>query len=658
MTTRNGGLDPFRRDDDEGSDDEHNRMKKKKKKKVDPASLSMEIGKMKAKVFTPKELFEFERVLWRNPIDRAASASDATAALRRRLGLRVPDVRRHPCKFWLKGNCARGAACSFAHVAEGQTADAAPTPQCPPPIQSLADPGLPKCIGRAMIHFGHRDASAIQAQAWPAALCGHDLLCRAPTGSGKTLAYLLPAAAHALAAPPPRAGLGPSALILVPTRELAMQVTGLAHALRRPCGVSTEAVYGGEPREDQAEALESSGIHLLIATAGRLVDMLMTKQASLSRTTLLVLDEADQLLTLGFSLQVNQILSQIRPDRQTLLFSATLSERLEVAAGSWLKAPMRVYAEERNATGTEAEEEDGSDEVDGGGDDDKSDDGDDGDHGDHGDGRTNMAGGGAQSEQLSEVPQNIEQRFVLCDDGGKTAALLELLESLGHSVRAKSANKEEVGDAPVGRDRGAGAAPAPAMRNVPRVMCFVNEIRQLKKLHARLKGCGVRVAALHGEKSQRERDDALRLFKAGATPVLLTSDLGSRGLDVPRLPAVVNYDPPGSASQYVHRAGRTGRQGVKGLVVSLLRRDGPSRQLAAQVQRMYRKARAPLPPAIASLLPPERDVLPPNDAQPDSKAAAPARDKKRRREKETPAEPGVSGFCDLMSFARAVGESV
>ena len=629
---------------DDDSDNEERVPKKHKKRKKPQEEGPLKIGQMKAKVFTHKDLPPFERMLWCTPIEDSTASSKATELLRKRMGLRVPDVRRSPCKFWQKGTCVRGAACSFAHD-NGPADGRSNASRCPPPVVELVDPGLPRCFGRAMLHLGHPKPSPIQAQAWSAALCGHDLLCRAPTGSGKTLAYLLPAAAHALAAnPPPKVGTGPICLVLAPTRELAMQIHGQAQRLRRPCGISSIAVYGGEPREDQVEALEGSAFHILVATTGRLVDMVMSNIAKLARVTMLVLDEADQLLTLGFSLQVSQVLSQMRPDRQTLCFSATLSERLEAAAGSWLKAPMRVYAEQlKRADESErgpAPDEESADDEEADDDDDDDDDGDDG-HGAGGDGAAGA--GGEEDTSLSQIPRNIEQRFELCEEGGKAPALLRLLSGLGHAVKSHATVGESVGDA-TGVAAGSGGADgedsiagelaiawheggrggkAPASggygdavsvgkaaRNAPRVMCFVNEIKSLKRLGARLRACGVRCEALHGEKSQRERDDALRLFKAGAAPVLLTTDLGSRGLDVARLPAVVNFDPPTSAAQYVHRAGRTGRQGAAGLVVSLLKRDAASRHFATQVRGILKRGQVPTPPALAELLPPPKAAEP------------------------------------------------
>ena len=597
------------------SDDDAPRKKKKKKTKAAVAA-PQKIGGLLPRKFG-NHLAPFKRILWQTDDDDSPPSPSTVAATRQRLGLRVPDVRRLPCKFWQRGTCARGAACSFAHSEEAD-APSCSAASCPPPIESLSDPGLPRCVGRAMLHLGHRTPSSIQAQAWPCALKGHDLLCKAPTGSGKTLAYVLPATAHALAAPSAPSGGGPIALVLVPTRELAQQVLGVCRALKRPCGLKCEALYGGEPRVEQVETMEQSkGLHLLVATTGRLVDLLMTKEVRLDFVTMLILDEADQLLTLGFSLQVTQILSQLRPDRQTLLFSATLSPRLEGAAGSWLNGPMRVYAEERSNSGAQqppADDdvvEDDNEEEAGGS-----------------DGEDEAAA--ADTSLLSKIPSSVEQRFVLCtaEEGGRSAALLRLLAELGHALSVDAA-VEALASGGAAAGSGSGSSVAGQARNPPRVMVFVNEIKQIKKLLSRLKGSGLKCEGLHGEKSQREREEALRLFKAGAAPVLLTSDLGARGLDIAKLPCVVNFDPPPNAAQYVHRCGRTGRQGNKGLCVTLLRRDKPSRHLARQLSKGALAADEAL-----------RELLP---------AAAPAPAKKKKR----PRSSSVDDEDDLMAFAMA-----
>ena len=330
---------------------------------------------------------------------------------------------------------------------------------------------------------------------------------------------------------------------------------------------------------------------------------------------------------------MSQILSQLRPDRQTLLFSATLSERLEVACGSWLKAPVRIYADQRAEDGESrgdespaeaAEMEAGAEEA-------------------------TVDVGGGEGERLSAVSSRVEQRFVMCSaEGGRSAALLSVLSELGHASAGG----------------GAAAGSTAHGRNLPRVMVFVNEIRQLKKLAASLKKAGVRCESLHGEKSQRERDESMRLFRAGAAPVLVTSDLASRGIDIPKLPAVVNFDPPPSATQYVHRAGRTGRQGAAGLVVSLVRRDDASRHLAVQLRGMLERTGNALPPELLSLLPPDSRGRP---APAVAKLVGGRRKRPRSdaaQQRQPPVGPDESSSAaaacasfggDLLDFAQAVG---
>jgi len=340
--------------------------------------------------------------------------------------------------------------------------------------------------------------------------------------------------------------------VLVPTRELAIQVCGVCRSLQRVCGVRTEALYGGDPREEQCEAMEGV-VPLLVATAGRLIDMLRTKHVKLGRVTMLVLDEADSLVSLGFSEQVLQICGQLRPDRQTLLFSATLSERLEAAASEWIKDPVRIYVERAMMETTPA--------------------------------------GGEDDDFLSLPPASVSQRFVLCGGAGlsKRAALLQELRRLG-SVPVDTSQHT------------ASAPPAPRERNLSKALVFVNQIKHMKELALSLRKAGGRCEVLHGERSQREREAALASFRNGQAPVLICSDVAARGIDVPRLPVVVNFDPPATLAQYTHRLGRTGRQGAPGTVISLLKADGPSRAFAAEVRRLFVRVDEPLPDAIRNLL--------------------------------------------------------
>ena len=469
-----------------------------------------------------------------------------------------------------------------------------------------------------MLHLGFSRPTPVQSQAWPAALAGHDLLCRAPTGSGKTLAYLLPAMAHAAAQRPGRPGEGPSVLVLVPTRELAMQVAGTAETLRKVSAQRCVALYGGAPRDEQVEALERT-VSLCVCTTGRLLDMLMTRHADLGRVTLLVLDEADLLISLGFEDQIQQIAGQLRPDRQTLLFSATFSDRLEAAAGQWLRSPLRIYAEGGRGERT-IEAADAS--TDGGG-----------EGGEGGEGEYGLGSLEEGPDGVSLPPAAVSQRFTLCDAGTKRDVLMASLTELAATAAAAAA---------------AGGAGGKA-RQRPRAMVFVNRIKEIKALQAALKKGGFSTASLHGEHSQRERELALTDFKAGKASVLLSTDLGARGVDIKLLAAVVNYDVPLSLAAYVHRAGRTGRQGNAGLVISLLKRDENSRHFARGAARLLALAALPADEALAALLaaelpvagalgPQQRPALP--QATGATTAAAPA------------AAPTAAAYAgDLLAFA-------
>ena len=204
------------------------KKKKKKKRARLEAGEPSQLRRMPPRAWAAHELRPFSRVMWDTSAPAPADARGAVGAarLREALGVRVPAVGSKVCAFWREGRCARGDACAFRHA----EADAASPADAPAPTASLAHPWLPRLIGRAMLHLGHASPTPAQAQAWPVALAGHDLLCRAPTGTGKTLAYLLPAAvrvsgaAGEASASAPPAGAGPSVLVVVPTRELAVQV--------------------------------------------------------------------------------------------------------------------------------------------------------------------------------------------------------------------------------------------------------------------------------------------------------------------------------------------------------------------------------------------------------------------------------------------------
>ena len=223
---------------------------------------------------------------------------------------------------------------------------------CPPPVLTLHDEFLPAPFSKVFHSLGLSTPSPIQMQCWPAALAGANILALAPTGSGKTLAYGLPMIPHIehqiklikaeinsdglYSSAPKKKVSCPFGLILVPTRELASQVASALKVLKRLCSLRCLAIYGGLDKDLQIGELQNGGeVHVIVATPGRLLDLMSANQISLIRVTYLVIDEADRMLTLGFVEQLNGISAQIRPDRQSLLFTATFPGKLREAADNW-----------------------------------------------------------------------------------------------------------------------------------------------------------------------------------------------------------------------------------------------------------------------------------------------------------------------------------
>lgn len=188
---------------------------------------------------------------------------------------------------------------------------------------------------------GFTHPTPIQAQSWPIILSGRDCLGVADTGSGKTLAFTLPALIHLRAQPALKRGDGPIILILAPTRELAQQIAVVCEEFGSPTRIRNVCIYGGAPRHSQARDL-SAGAEIVVATPGRLIDFLENKTTNLRRVTYLVLDEADRMLDMGFEPQIRKIVGQIRPDRQTLLFSATWPKSIQALARDFMRDPRGI----------------------------------------------------------------------------------------------------------------------------------------------------------------------------------------------------------------------------------------------------------------------------------------------------------------------------
>lgn len=211
----------------------------------------------------------------------------------------------------------------------------------PKPIRHFQEANFPGYCLEVIAKLGFVEPTPIQAQGWPMALKGRDLIGIAETGSGKTLAYLLPALVHVSAQPPLVRGEGPIVLVLAPTRELAVQIQEEALKFGSFTKIRSTCIYGGAPKGPQIRDLQR-GVEIVIATPGRLIDMLEAQHTNLRRVTYLVLDEADRMLDMGFEPQIRKIISQIRPDRQTLYWSATWPREVETLARQFLRNPYKV----------------------------------------------------------------------------------------------------------------------------------------------------------------------------------------------------------------------------------------------------------------------------------------------------------------------------
>jgi ATP-dependent RNA helicase RhlE len=338
---------------------------------------------------------------------------------------------------------------------------------------SFEELGLRPDLMRAVTGLGYTQPTPIQHRAIPPALAGRDLLASAETGSGKTAAFLLPILERLSER---RAG-GPRALVLSPTRELAAQTHQAFRDLGRHTRLSAAAIFGGVGMGGQEQALRR-GVDLVVATPGRLLDHLRLPYLRFDRLEVLVLDEADRMLDLGFLPDIQRILKRLPARRQTLLFSATLPAPIVELARGMLVTPEIIRLE-----------------------------------------RTAAA-----------PPPAIAQSAYPVSADRKAALLVELLK------------------------RG-------EIRNV---IAFTRTKHRANRLADYLERNGVAADRIHGNRSQSQRTQALARFKAGKFPVLVATDLVSRGIDVDALSHVVNFDVPACPEDYVHRIGRTGRAAASG----------------------------------------------------------------------------------------------
>jgi ATP-dependent RNA helicase RhlE len=405
--------------------------------------------------------------------------------------------------------------------------------------------GLAEPLLRALSDAEYTHPTPIQAKAIPALLEGRDLLGLAETGTGKTAAFVLPLLQRLVAEggrPQPGA---PRALILAPTRELAIQIGESITTYGRHVRVSHTVIFGGVGQRPQVSAI-ARGVDILVATPGRLLDLIDQRHLRLERISTFVLDEADRMLDMGFVRDVRRILKLVPAKRHTLLFSATMPRDIAQLAAEILKDPLRV-----------------------------------------------------EIARAGKTVDRINQQVIFIPAGAKREALARLLQD-------------------------------PAMR---RVIVFTRTKRGADRVCQAVEHIGIGVHAIHGNKSQGQRQAALESFRKGFTRVLVATDIAARGIDIDDISHVINYELPNVPESYVHRIGRTARAGAEGVAIALCAPD--EREYLRDIERLTGRPLAVIgAPGIEErpIVPDERRVPAANGRAHEHRASRPSREGGSRKE--------------------------
>ena len=373
--------------------------------------------------------------------------------------------------------------------------------------------GLSKGLLDALASKNYSQPTPIQRDAIPTVLTGRDLLGIAQTGTGKTAAFMLPSLDRLAAAQRfPKPG-HVRMLVLAPTRELASQIAASAQAYGRFMRLSVGVIFGGVPNSKSVRTV-SRGLDVLVATPGRLLDLIDQRALSLRELEILVLDEADQMLDLGFIHALKRIVALVPPKRQTLFFSATMPKAIKELADKYLTSPAEVSV-----------------------------------------------------TPAATTVERIEQSVTMVNQAEKTALLATVL----------------------GREP------------VERALVFSRTKHGADKIVRMLEAAGIPANAIHGNKSQAQRERALALFRSGEVKVLIATDIAARGIDVSGVSHVINYDLPEVPEQYVHRIGRTARAGADGIAIAFCAPD--ERGNLRDIERTTRQkiTVAPLPGDFAAI---------------------------------------------------------
>ncbi|XP_063546146.1 ATP-dependent RNA helicase bel isoform X2 [Cydia strobilella] len=397
-------------------------------------------------------------------------------------------------------------------------------------ITSFEDVNLTEIMRTNISHARYDKPTPVQKYAIPIVLGHRDVMACAQTGSGKTAAFLVPILNQIYEAGPVkhmgpynRRKQYPLGLVLAPTRELATQIFDEARKFAYRSRVRPCVVYGGSPIHEQFRELER-GCHLLVATPGRLVDMLARGRVALDHCRHLVLDEADRMLDMGFEPQIRKIVEcHTMPktgERQTLMFSATFPKQIQVLAQDFLSNYVFL------AVG-----------------------------------------------RVGSTSENITQKVVWVEEAQKRSFLLDLLNASNLLKRSRPEEDQLT-------------------------LVFVETKKGADQLEEYLDSDGYPVTSIHGDRTQREREEALRRFRTGQTPILVATAVAARGLDIPHVRHVINFDLPSDVEEYVHRIGRTGRMGNLGVATSFF--NDANRGLARDLVELLVEAKQDVPNWLTS----------------------------------------------------------
>ncbi|KAJ4961644.1 hypothetical protein NE237_021554 [Protea cynaroides] len=382
----------------------------------------------------------------------------------------------------------------------------------PAPFTSFESSGFPAEILREAQNAGFSAPTPIQAQSWPIALQSRDIVAIAKTGSGKTLGYLIPGFIH-LKRRRNNSQQGPTVLILSPTRELATQIQDEAVKFSRSSRISCTCLYGGAPKPPQLRELDR-GADIVVATPGRLNDILEMRRISLRQVSYLVLDEADRMLDMGFEPQIRTIVKEIPAQRQTLMYTATWPKEVRKIAADLLVNPVQV--------------------------------------------------------NIGNIDELVANKSIT--QYVEVVAPMEKQRRLEQILRSQEPGSKCI------------------------VFCSTKKMcDQLARTLARQFGA----AAIHGDKSQGERDYVLNQFRSGRSPILVATDVAARGLDIKDIRVVLNYDFPTGIEDYVHRIGRTGRAGATGMAYTFFGEQDAKH--ASDLVKVLEGANQKVPPVIRDM---------------------------------------------------------